>query len=379
MMRPRTSHILLAALMLVVLLLPSAAMPVSAGHCDELEQRVARLNAEAQELERELRDAEIELDRKQRTLENFLDAWTDDAAFLAEGTLADEAMLEAVQVLGAEFTVEMLPAILVSLFAPEFLSTTSVVIIEFLDTAYSMADMAIDVNQMMTIINELFALPEGSSAAFAEAHQYAQQEGMQKLDQLISLVERLSDMSGVQQAYDDWFNAGINVESLAGALEVKRAELQAAAEALDRCVQEDISPLGLWLNEDGETVEIVIEEGSGVMSAIYRSNEDGVCPTFGNRRPQYLQGPYAEGAWSGTMWRCTEFTELMTECGLSEVFERPFEATFEGDTIRGTYLDEWYSYVENPNPGGCEWVRDPSGDSDISFSLTRVDYGTTEE
>jgi hypothetical protein len=91
-----------------------------------------------------------------------------------------------------------------------------------------------------------------------------------------------------------------------------------------------------------------------------------------------MQGPYAEGAWSGTIWLCTTFTELITECGLSEVFERPFTATFDGDTISGTYLSEWYSYAENPNPDGCEWVRDPSGDEDVPFSLTRVSYGPSE-
>jgi hypothetical protein len=381
----RTPHILLIALTMAIWLLPSASVLVSAGHCGELEQRVATLDAEAQELERDLRDAEIDLDRKQRILENFLDAWTDDAEFLAEGTLADEAMLETVNALGQSFTVDLVPVILISLAAPEFLSITSVYIVNFLNTAYTMGDMAIKVQQMTLIIDELIALTEGSPTAFAEGRQFAQQNNLESLEQLIDLVEHLSDLSGIEQAYDDWFNAGINVESLAGALEVKRAELQAAADALDRCVQEDISPVGLWLvnadrvPEGGKTVQIVIEEGSGVVSALFLTVNDEICPLYGNRRTQYMQGPYAEGEWSGTMWLCSQpgSEELIEECGVSEVFERPFTATFTGETISGTYRSEWFSYVDTP--GTCDWVRDPSGDEDVPFSLTRVGYGAPDE
>lgn len=93
-----------------------------------------------------------------------------------------------------------------------------------------------------------------------------------------------------------------------------------------------------------------------------------------------MQGPYAEGEWSGTLWLCTQpgSEELVANCGVSEVFERPFTATFTGDTITGTYRSEWYRYEESDDPNGCHWVRDPSGDEDVPFSLTRVSYGNSE-
>lgn len=369
----RPLYVLLLASLLAGLVIPAVGpRPVEADHCADLEQLVAELQAETEELDEELRRAETELDRKTESLLEFIEYWGEKAAYLQEGTLAAEAQSELIQHLGEDFVVGLLPGILISLIAPHILPANVATVVSWANDAQDVYSFLKTIVVMDEISRRIDTMSDGSPFVFDDARAFADQNNLPKLKALIDLVDLVKDISPVRDVYDDWLNAGILVETLAGQLEVKRAELQAAAEALDRCVQEDAYPTGLWINEDGHTVEIVVEEGSNVVSAVYLSNEDAACP-HGDRRPQYLQGTLDGETWNGTMWRCTRDVELVETCGLSSVYETSFIATISGSTISGTYRSEWYAYeYDENNPDGCHWVRDPSGDEDLPFTLTRL-------
>jgi hypothetical protein len=77
------------------------------------------------------------------------------------------------------------------------------------------------------------------------------------------------------------------------------------------------------------------------------------------------------------MQRCTRDPDLVRKCGLDSLFTRPFRATIDSpDSISVVYVSEWYDH-RAADARGCEWVRNASGDHDVTVSLTRQSSDVT--
>jgi hypothetical protein len=133
---------------------------------------------------------------------------------------------------------------------------------------------------------------------------------------------------------------------------------------------------GTWKTEDGEEVKIDHNPQSGFVLTIFDSTPGqkiaGDCPNAGHRG-KYIDGKMAGRSLSGTMWLCTTVKELIEGCHLDPVFTVTFKTTLvSSDLITGTRRSEWYGPKQNPAKSDtCKYVRDPSGDRDVPFTLTR--------
>jgi len=130
---------------------------------------------------------------------------------------------------------------------------------------------------------------------------------------------------------------------------------------------DDIS--GIWVTDSGQEVRITKGLENRMAVAAFINNSDGDCPN-GGHRDNYLEGALTGSEWSGTLYLCTRLKEMVVDCGLASVFIRDFTAAIALNKINGTYTSEWYDQDTNAS-GSCKWVRNPSGDHSVSFSLTR--------
>jgi len=124
---------------------------------------------------------------------------------------------------------------------------------------------------------------------------------------------------------------------------------------------------GMWTNDNGEEVK-VLHVGQSLTAIFTPSSENGACP-YGDKRTYFIKAPLQGATLQGTMMTCTKIQNMVEKCGLTSVFTTTFKATVTQDKITGTYHIEWYRGVDM---GDCKWSRDPSGDSDVEFSLTRA-------
>ncbi|HZS95075.1 MAG TPA: hypothetical protein VFA78_09775 [Chloroflexota bacterium] len=123
---------------------------------------------------------------------------------------------------------------------------------------------------------------------------------------------------------------------------------------------------GIWQTPDGDTVRV--DQAGDTVNSTFLS--DPSCP-WGDARSYYIQGTLQGLTLSGTMDRCTNLQYFVTECGLSSVFETPFTATVTDGEISGTRRSEYYD-VSTDDSGKHTCTRDPSGDEDVPFLMTRV-------
>lgn len=148
---------------------------------------------------------------------------------------------------------------------------------------------------------------------------------------------------------------------------------------------------GTWKTEDGEVN--ITKSDQDELTATFTSGGD--CPLGGKRKilfEAHLDGSTCHGIgmdrtcdalFSGLMFRCTTSKELLEECNLDSIYSVQFKAQGSDQIINGTFKNEHYSRKEedkkdqdksgnqNDNQHVCKWTRDPSGDSQIPFSLSR--------
>jgi hypothetical protein len=111
----------------------------------------------------------------------------------------------------------------------------------------------------VAIMNEMFSMG-ASNESLTDARKFAKDNDLRQLEKLIDAYAALPKMNErLQDLWDRWLNAGVNVESLKSHLDAKRAELQAAADALDNCVQKDEAEMVqmtiFWITNKGPHTE----------------------------------------------------------------------------------------------------------------------------
>lgn len=131
---------------------------------------------------------------------------------------------------------------------------------------------------------------------------------------------------------------------------------------------------GLWVTNDREEVQLTQTKNgseSGAVVAVFTANNklpNGGCK-FGDRREKFIDGTLAAKKLTGTMWRCTDSEALFKGCHVASVYKTTFKVDMiSKDHISGTRRSEYWG------PGGsgeCDFTRDPSGDKDVPFRLTR--------
>lgn len=139
-------------------------------------------------------------------------------------------------------------------------------------------------------------------------------------------------------------------------------------------VNTDLDLSGLWVTSEGEEVQLTqLKNGSGAATvfAIFTKNNklpNGACQ-FGDRREKFIDGSLEGKKLTGTMWRCTDSEALFKDCHVAPVFKTTFQAeVISKDQISGKRRTEYWGPADN---GQCKFTRDPSGDRDVAFRITR--------
>lgn len=130
---------------------------------------------------------------------------------------------------------------------------------------------------------------------------------------------------------------------------------------------------GLW--KTGEEVLVnIIQSGSSI---IVKYINPGDCPTghacvLGGGAEYYLKGTVsATNKLDLTMMRCTHRKDMRDE-GIADHWTTKCKMTSVTDnSISGTYRTEWYKF-DVKDGKEVNFTREPSGDSDDQFSLTRT-------
>lgn len=124
---------------------------------------------------------------------------------------------------------------------------------------------------------------------------------------------------------------------------------------------------GIWQTSDGDTVKLT-QSGQGV-ATVFRIG--GPCPD-GSQRSSFIQGQLSGTSLEGQMLRCTKDLTLLQDCSLTDPYQTTFSATVSQNSISGTYRSQYYTWDSISNGHRVNCHRDASGDSDVSFDLTRV-------
>jgi hypothetical protein len=131
---------------------------------------------------------------------------------------------------------------------------------------------------------------------------------------------------------------------------------------------------GLWRTADDVLVNI-IDSGSNI---IVKYVGPGDCPTghncvLGGGAPYYLKGTVsANNKMELTMMRCTHKKDMRDE-GLADHWTTKCKVTtVTNKSISGTWRTEWYQNDTRADGREFNFRRDPGGDSDSPFSLTRT-------
>lgn len=124
---------------------------------------------------------------------------------------------------------------------------------------------------------------------------------------------------------------------------------------------------GIWQTSDGDTVKLT-QNGQGV-STVFRIG--GPCPD-GSERSSFIQGQLSGTSLAGQMLRCTKDLTLLQDCSLDDPWQTTFSADVSQNSISGTYRSQYYTWDDVQNGHRVNCHRDTSGDSDVSFDLTRV-------
>jgi hypothetical protein len=124
---------------------------------------------------------------------------------------------------------------------------------------------------------------------------------------------------------------------------------------------------GIWKTSDGDTVKLT-QAGQG-MSTVFRIG--GPCPD-GSERSFFIQGQLSGTSLAGQMLHCTKDLTLLQDCNLDDPWQTDFSADVSQNSISGTYRSQCYAWDDVQNGHRVNCHRDSSGDSDVSFDLTRV-------
>ena len=158
----------------------------------------------------------------------------------------------------------------------------------------------------------------------------------------------------------------------------KRKDTKSAPASKDDQILFDLR--GIWVTSEGEEVDLDCPscplQGQAVLGGPPMTNSSitakftggGACK-FGGQRKTFIDGKLAGKKLTGTMWRCTESESLFKDCHVASVYTTTFKANvISKDEIYGYRRSEWYGPA---NLGACKFQRDPSGDKDVAFGLTR--------
>jgi hypothetical protein len=124
---------------------------------------------------------------------------------------------------------------------------------------------------------------------------------------------------------------------------------------------------GIWKTADGARVRLT-QSGNSVTTTFLSG---GACPN-GAERSSFITGQLNGTTLQGTMMRCTIDQTLLADCNITDPWQTTFTATVSTDSISGTRRTEWYTWDDMVDGHRVNCRRDPSGDSDESFELTRA-------
>jgi hypothetical protein len=124
---------------------------------------------------------------------------------------------------------------------------------------------------------------------------------------------------------------------------------------------------GIWTGSDGARVRLT-QTGQSVTTTFLAG---GPCPNA-SQRSYLIQGQLNGTSLQGQMLRCTSDLTLLEDCHLTDPWQTTFSATVSQDSISGTYRSQYYTWDNIVNGHRVNCRRDPSGDSDSSFELTRA-------
>ena len=123
--------------------------------------------------------------------------------------------------------------------------------------------------------------------------------------------------------------------------------------------------------EHGQVLYFVLNNGGAIDSVL---NGQVPCPN-NTARKFFVKGDVKGTRIVGTMQRCTT-QELVDKCSLDPVWEPNMVIDSVSDEqLSGTYHTEWWK--GNGNRTGCPYTRDPGGDHDVAFTMTRTTPPTT--